>query len=198
MIAAIVDVELTVVRDNTQLRKLLSNTTSRSGKETRTNTSSTSSCVTLSGLLDVIDGIWSSLENYDQGLEKEERQQLISIEENKNRKDGQAIELSYCDFESFKVLANIYLLIDQHSEFDVIRDLLEVTNMTPSDVSENMLPNCSDDDAGICLDNLICALEKAKDEQDAKKKAAEVKKSRKKLMVCELIDRTGLTLFLCI
>ena len=56
--------------------------------------------------------------------------------------------------------------------------------MTPSDVSENMLPNCSDDDAGICLDNLICALEKAKDEQDAKKKAAEVKKSRKKLMVC--------------
>ena len=30
MIAAIVDVELTVVRDNTQLRKLLSNTTSRS------------------------------------------------------------------------------------------------------------------------------------------------------------------------
>ncbi|XP_057516655.1 AAA-ATPase At3g28540-like [Amaranthus tricolor] len=83
------------------------------------------------------------------------------------------IELSYCDFESFKVLAKLYLLIDEEPKFDVIKDLLEVSNMTPADVSENFLPKCPDDDAGVCLDNLICALEKAKEEQDVNRKAME-------------------------
>lgn len=39
------------------------------------------------------------------------------------------IELSYCDFESFKVLAKLYLLIDEDPKFDMIRDLLELGSM---------------------------------------------------------------------
>ncbi|GMN73203.1 hypothetical protein TIFTF001_055761 [Ficus carica] len=43
--------------------------------------------------------------------------------------------------------------------------------MSPADVAENLMPKSDDEDADMCLKNLVEALEKAK--EDAKKKAEE-------------------------
>ncbi|GLT62891.1 hypothetical protein SLA2020_354940 [Shorea laevis] len=79
------------------------------------------------------------------------------------------IEMSYCCFESFKVLAKNYLDIEAHSLFGDISRLLEETNMTPADIAENLMPKSEKDDPDTCLKNLIEALSK----EEARKKAKE-------------------------
>ncbi|KAK2983363.1 hypothetical protein RJ640_010740 [Escallonia rubra] len=75
------------------------------------------------------------------------------------------VELSYCCFEGFKLLARNYLDVGAHHVFDKIRALLEEVNMTPADVAENSMPKSAEDDADACLGNLIRALELAKEER---------------------------------
>lgn len=68
------------------------------------------------------------------------------------------IELSYCIFGAFKVLAKNYLDIDSHPLFEKVRELLEVTKMTPADVAENLRPKTGAEPF-TCLEELIRALE---------------------------------------
>ncbi|KAK2647584.1 hypothetical protein Ddye_015073 [Dipteronia dyeriana] len=222
----IYDLELTAVKDNTDLRKLLIETSSKSmiviedidcslaltgqrkkakpkeeenkaeivcpikekaDKENEGKSSSSSkddsktSKVTLSGLLNFIDGIWSAsggerliifTTNYVEKLDEA----LIR----RGRMDKH-IELSYCDFEGFKVLAKNYLRIDSHPLFEKIRSLLEETKITPADVAENLMPKTTKGEAAeSCLENLIQALLKtAKEEAMKKKKAEEEEKALK-------------------
>ncbi|MQK21645.1 AAA family ATPase, partial [Escherichia coli] len=129
--------------------------------------------VTLSGLLNFIDGIWSACggeriiiftTNFVDKLDPA----LIR----RGRMDKH-IELSYCSYEAFKVLANNYLDLDSHSLFPIIEKLLGETNMTPADVAENLMPKSITEDLETCLQNLIKSLEEAKKkaEEEAKKKA---------------------------
>lgn len=210
------DVELTSVKDNTELRKLLIDTTSKSiiviedidcsldltgqrEKEKNTETKKDKedseeeavkekmkkagepkekkSEVTLSGLLNFIDGLWSAIggeklivftTNYVEKLDPA----LIR----RGRMDKHIV-LSYCCFESFKVLARNYLDVDEsHAHFPEIRRLLEETNMTPADIAENLMPKSSKENADSCLERLIKALETAKEE--AKLKAEEEEKAK--------------------
>ncbi|KAL9679033.1 hypothetical protein QQ045_016886 [Rhodiola kirilowii] len=80
--------------------------------------------VTLSGLLNFIDGLWSSCgseriivftTNYVEKLDPA----LIR----RGRMDKR-IELSYCSFEAFKILAKNYHRIDSHKLFDDIEKAL--------------------------------------------------------------------------
>ena len=210
----IYDVELTSVKDNTELRKLLIETTSKSiiviedidcsldltgqrkkkkkeeeskddpllmkGKENESKESK----VTLSGLLNFIDGLWSAC--------GEER--LIVFTTNHVEKLDPAlirrgrmdkhIELSYCCFEAFKVLAKNYLDIDSHNLFPSIERLLGETNMTPADVAENLMPKAiTDDPETACLEDLIQAIETAKEEArvKAEKEAKEKEEEEERL-----------------
>ncbi|GFY87109.1 P-loop containing nucleoside triphosphate hydrolases superfamily protein [Actinidia rufa] len=164
------DLELTAVKDNTDLRKLL------------IDTSSKSIIVTLSGLLNFIDGLWSACgseriivftTNYVEKLDPA----LIR----RGRMDKH-IELSYCSFEAFKVLARNYLDLDSHELFAKIRVLLEETKTSPADVAENLMPKSAEEDADTCLANLIKAIEAAKEEarlkaeEEARLKAEEEEK----------------------
>ncbi|XWS44263.1 hypothetical protein CRYUN_Cryun15aG0029700 [Craigia yunnanensis] len=128
--------------------------------------------VTLSGLLNFIDGLWSAcggeriivfttnhIEKLDPALIRRGRM-------------DKHIEMSYCRFEAFKVLAMNYLDIDSHPLFAEIGRLLEETDMTPADVAENLMLKSDDDEENeTCLKNLIEALKAAKEE--ARKKAEE-------------------------
>uniref|UniRef100_A0A803MJI8 AAA+ ATPase domain-containing protein n=1 Tax=Chenopodium quinoa TaxID=63459 RepID=A0A803MJI8_CHEQI len=126
----IYDLELTAVKDNTTLRQLLIET---SGK-------SIIVIEDIDWLLNFIDGIWSAI--------GEER--LIIFTTNHIEKLDQAlirrgrmdvhIELSYCCFESFKVLADNYLDVKSHRLFETIKGLLEETKMNPADVAESLMP----------------------------------------------------------
>nr|XP_043606617.1 AAA-ATPase At3g28580-like [Erigeron canadensis] len=215
----IYDLELTAVSDNTSLRKLLIETSSKSiiviedidcsvdltsqrkkneteeeeeanglsGKKTTRsgdkNGSNTSTKVTLSGLLNFIDGLWSAC-----GGER-----LIVFTTNfvdkldpalirRGRMDKH-IEMGYCSFEAFKVLAKNYLYLESHELFDEIRVMLEETDMTPADVAENLMPKTSPGDPEMSLKNLIGALGAVKlkkiAEDEEKKKGSEIKKIAK-------------------
>ncbi|XP_057770390.1 AAA-ATPase ASD, mitochondrial-like [Salvia miltiorrhiza] len=188
------DLELTAVKDNTELKKLLIATSSkaviviedidcsvdltgqRRGKrresgEERENavlqlqkmgiveeSEAKSSKITLSGLLNFIDGLWSACggeriivftTNYVEKLDPA----LIR----RGRMDKH-IELSYCSFEGFKVLAKNYVGVEWHDSFPRIEVLLGQVKMTPADVAENLMPKSIPGDADESFNNLVMAL----------------------------------------
>ncbi|GLU01980.1 hypothetical protein SLE2022_192550 [Rubroshorea leprosula] len=192
------DLELTAVKDNADLRRLLIETTNKSiiviedidcsldltgqrkrkeerdddrkEMETREDEKKETK-VTLSGLLNFIDGIWSACggeriivftTNYVEKLDPA----LIR----RGRMDKH-IEMSYHYFEAFKILAKNYLDVDSHPLFKEIGRLLEEINMAPADVAKNLMPKSMDDDKETCLENLIEAFKTVKEE--ARKKEME-------------------------
>ncbi|KAE9449206.1 hypothetical protein C3L33_18892, partial [Rhododendron williamsianum] len=95
------------------------------------------------------------------------------------------IELSYCCFEAFKVLAMNYLDLESHHLYDTIGKLLEETKMSLTDVAENLMPKFGDEDANACLANLIKAIKKAKEEVKVKVKVEEEKEEEEERVKAE-------------
>ncbi|CAA7036363.1 unnamed protein product [Microthlaspi erraticum] len=184
----IYDLELTAVKNNSELRKLLTATSSKSVvviedidcsvdlsgdriKKDR-NTAEKSgeqgkdtNSVTLSGLLNFIDGIWSAcgqerivvfttnhLEKLDPALIRRGRMDMH-------------IELSYCTYGAFKILAKNYLDLDLNDEDDdhpfckKIKSLLKETKISPADVAENLMARNHQIDVVGSLNLLVQALE---------------------------------------
>ncbi|XP_023769514.1 AAA-ATPase ASD, mitochondrial [Lactuca sativa] len=218
----IYDLELTSVKDNTDLRKLLIDTSSKSiiviedidcsldltgqrkekkeeskeeekdpvkKAEEEKDKKNKGSEVTLSGLLNFIDGLWSAcgserlivfttnfLEKLDPALIRRGRM-------------DKHIELSYCCFEIFKVLAKNYLDLESHDLFSTISRLLEETKMTPADVAENLMPKSFEENAESCLNKLIQSLENAKEE--ARLKAVEDARIKAEEEAAKKIEQNG-------
>ncbi|KAL6842114.1 hypothetical protein ACP4OV_028093 [Aristida adscensionis] len=179
----IYDLELTAVKSNSELRRLFIETRGKSviviedidcsidltGKRKKKKKTVTDGeedkdgKVTLSGLLNVIDGLFSScggeriivfttnhVEKLDPALIRRGRMDMH-------------IEMSYCCFEGFKVLAGNYLGVADHELFGDIRRLLEEVDMTPADVAENLMPRSKNKNVDGCLENLVKALKEAKE-----------------------------------
>uniref|UniRef100_A0A0E0DNS1 Uncharacterized protein n=1 Tax=Oryza meridionalis TaxID=40149 RepID=A0A0E0DNS1_9ORYZ len=172
------DLELTAVKSNTELRRLFIETTGKSiivienidcsidltGKRKKkkkdkkkkkmtppwARDDDEEKKVTLSGLLNFIDGLWMDMH----------------------------IEMSYCCFESFKVLAKNYLGVEQHEMFGEIRPLLEEADMSPADVAENLMPRSKTKDVDACLERLVKALHEAKEAALSKAAAAAAGKKK--------------------
>lgn len=91
------------------------------------------------------------------------------------------IELSYCCFEAFKVLAKNYLDVEESDLFEEVKRLLEdqEIKMTPADIAENLLPKSEYEGSETCLKRLIQVLKQAKrkveDDLEEKKRETEVK-----------------------
>ncbi|XP_038905968.1 AAA-ATPase At3g28580-like [Benincasa hispida] len=209
------DLELTSVKDNTELKKLLIEISNKSiiviedidctldltGQRKKKKTEEEEeeeeeteedpvmmakekekkqSKTTLSGLLNFIDGIWSAC-----GGERliifttNEKEKLDEALIRRGRMDKH-IEMSYCGFEAFTILAMNYLDVEWDDSYDKIRGLLEETKMTSADVAENLMPKYEGEKTEECLKRLIEALESAKDEAEKKKK-----KKKKEKIVCQ-------------
>ncbi|MBA0549422.1 hypothetical protein Golob_020455 [Gossypium lobatum] len=190
------DLELTAIKDNTELRRLLIDTSGKSilviedidcsldlmgereskkrkikedsdmdpisKKVKKEMEETTDGKVTLSGVLNCVDGLWSScggeriiifttnyIENLDPALIRRGRMDLL-------------IEMPFCCFEAFKVLAKNYLKINSHKLFKQIGELLGKTNMTPADVAENLIPKFEGENVELRLNRLIEALKATK------------------------------------
>ncbi|KAL6880060.1 hypothetical protein ACP4OV_011625 [Aristida adscensionis] len=210
----IYDIELTMVQSNNDLRKLFIETTGRSiiviedidcsldltGQRiagcvdvaTTTpvpglnNKRQRGSLVTLSGLLNFIDGLWSAhsgeriivfttnfVDKIDPALIRRGRMDVH-------------IEMSYCVFEAFRTLAKNYLDTDEHPLFDTIKELLQVVEITPADVAECLMTSKrTKRDANTCLMHLIYELKKRAEEKEKGKTedaaaASAVKKTKDK------------------
>ncbi|TVU38854.1 hypothetical protein EJB05_12248 [Eragrostis curvula] len=95
--------------------------------------------ITLSGLLNFIDGLWST---------SGEERIIIFTTNYKDRLDpallrpgrmDMHIYMGYCCWEAFKTLARNYHLIDGHPRFPEIQELLSGVQVTPAEVSEMLL-----------------------------------------------------------
>ncbi|KAJ0254049.1 AAA-type ATPase [Hirschfeldia incana] len=142
--------------------------------------------VTLSGLLNAIDGLWSACSDekimvFTTNFVDKLDPALIR----RGRMDNH-IEMSYCRFEAFKVLAKNYLEIKTHELYGEIERLVEEVNMSPADVAENLMPKSDEEDAEVCLKRLVKSLEEEKEnsrklaEEEEKKKAEREARRKKK------------------
>lgn len=118
---------------------------------------------TLSGLLNFIDGLWSSC-----GDERI----IIFTTNNKEKLDpallrpgrmDKHIHMSYLSFNGFKTLASNYLdLRDQHWRYGEIEELIGSTEVTPAEVAEELMKTS---DADACLGGLVSFLRGKKRER---------------------------------
>lgn len=96
--------------------------------------------ITLSGLLNFIDGLWSSCG--DQRI-------IVFTTNHKDRLDPALlrpgrmdlhIHMSYCTFSGFKTLARNYLgLAREHPSFVEIEELLESVQATPAEIAGELM-----------------------------------------------------------
>ncbi|EOA23171.1 hypothetical protein CARUB_v10017055mg [Capsella rubella] len=228
------DLELTTVKDNSELKRLLLDTTGKciiviedidcslafTGQRRKTKEEEdddddddekknkkkkeaeeekkkdeNKSKVTLSGLLNGIDGLWSACSE----------EKIIVFTTNfvdkldpalirRGRMDNH-IEMSYCKFEGFKVLAKNYLEIESHDLYGEIKRLLEETDMSPAYVAETLMPKSDEEDADICIKRLVKTLEEEKEkarklaEEEEKKKVEKESKKKKKAEEAEKKDK---------
>ncbi|KAI5064394.1 hypothetical protein GOP47_0021064 [Adiantum capillus-veneris] len=191
------DLELTHVRSNGDLRKMLLKTTSKSiiviedidcsldlassrAKKSSSPSSPSSSAsrrtyegrgdekdetlppssMTLSGLLNFTDGLWSCcgeerifvfttnhVENLDPALLRPGRMDMHIL-------------MSYCTYAAFKILVMNYLDMDDHALLPKVEGIIEDAHVTPAEVSEVLMRNR--DDAERAMEELMVALEVAK------------------------------------
>ncbi|XP_019169429.1 PREDICTED: AAA-ATPase At3g50940-like [Ipomoea nil] len=129
--------------------------------------------VTLSGLLNFIDGLWSSC-----GDERiivfttNHKERLEPALLRPGRMDVH-IHMSYCTPAAFMTLADNYLGIQDHSLFPEIQLLLENVNVTPAEVGEQLLRNEGVEEALNCLLHFLQEKTREADESKEKAKAME-------------------------
>ncbi|KAI3450985.1 hypothetical protein Pfo_007650 [Paulownia fortunei] len=187
------DLELTELRKNSELRRLLVATANKSIlvvedidctidlQDKLANRASSppqfhhqeESKVTLSGLLNFVDGLWSScgderiiifttnhVEKLDPALLRPGRMDVH-------------VNMSYCTPCGFKLLVSNYLGIKEHVLFKEIEDLIGNAKATPAEVAEQLLKN---DDPDVSLQGLIDFIHKKikeNEEAEAEKAKAE-------------------------
>ncbi|KAK4377986.1 hypothetical protein RND71_004282 [Anisodus tanguticus] len=161
----IYDLELTEVKKNTDLRQLLVATTNKSilvvedidatidlqeklssrVAAASDDTREEESKVTLSGLLNFIDGLWSSCGD----------ERIIIFTTNHVEKLDPAL-----------LLASNYLGITEHQLFEEIENLIQITAVTPAEVAEQLM---KEDEIDIALEGLIYFLHMKKKEHKVSK-----------------------------
>ncbi|KAL2469356.1 Cytochrome [Forsythia ovata] len=180
------DLELTNLRTNSDLRRLLISTPNRSilvvedidasidlseRKSARPPRQpypfhyNEGSKITLSGLLNFIDGLWSSCGD----------ERIIVFTTNHKEKLDPAllrpgrmdvhIHMSYCTPCGFKMLVSIYLGITEHPLIMEVEQMIGTTKVTPAEVGEQLLKS---DDPEVALRGMIEFLEKKKESEEAK------------------------------
>ncbi|KAL5713289.1 hypothetical protein ACHQM5_015381 [Ranunculus cassubicifolius] len=163
----IYDLELTSISSDSQLRSLLVSTSNRSilviedidcsaqieDREFQDDFFTRRNQFSLSGLLNFVDGLWSSC-----GDERiiifttNHKDQLDPALLRPGRMDMH-IHMSYCTFCGFKLLASNYLGIqDHHPLFGKIEELLESAKVTPAEIAEELMKN---EDSQVALECLV-------------------------------------------
>ncbi|PIM97229.1 AAA+-type ATPase [Handroanthus impetiginosus] len=197
------DLELAHLNSNSELRRLVVSTKNKSilviedidcsidieNREDGGYNPNPQSQLTLSGLLNFIDGLWSSY-----GDERI----IIFTTNHKDRLDpallrpgrmDMHIHMSYCTFSGFKILASNYLGIkshSNHSKFDAIERMIAMVEVTPAEIAEELMKS---EDVEIALDKVVELLRKKRDrsveeiKDVAEEKEREIKEEREKKVI---------------
>ncbi|CAL4995685.1 unnamed protein product [Urochloa decumbens] len=96
--------------------------------------------VTLSGLLSFVEGLWSACGSERIFVFTTNHVDRLDPALIRRGRMDRHIEMSYCRFEAFKMLAKSYLDITEHSLFGEIGQLLDEINTTLADVADSLMP----------------------------------------------------------
>lgn len=108
--------------------------------------------ITLSGLLNFIDGLWSSCGDERIIVFTTNHQDRLDPALLRPGRMDMQLEMSYCTFAGFRILASNYLEIDEHHLFNEIQELLAKVQATPAEVAGELMKS---DNAEIALQSLI-------------------------------------------
>ncbi|XP_047050537.1 AAA-ATPase At3g28610-like [Lolium rigidum] len=188
----IYDIELTSLQTNGDLRKLFVETTGKSiiviedidcsldltgsrasmMPQRDVVDKSHDRMVTLSGLLNFLDGLWSAHSGERIIVITTNRPEMLDPALIRPGRMDMHVEMSYCKFGAFMTLAKNYLGVDAHPLFYDVEELLQVADMTPADVAEClMMPSERTARRGVdaCLARLVDELKKKREEKRAAK-----------------------------
>ncbi|KAL9229555.1 hypothetical protein vseg_005009 [Gypsophila vaccaria] len=179
----IFDLQLSSVLNDAALRRLLLSTTNKSilviedidcslgladrkfqtldGKGGHYNGSDMGSQISLSGLLNFIDGLWSTCGDERIFIFTTNHKEKLDPALLRPGRMDMHIHMSYLTMSSFKVLASNYLSLsgDQHQLYGEIEELLEATDVTPAQVAEELIRS---DSADVALSGLVAMLKDSK------------------------------------
>lgn len=190
----IYDLQLSTVHNDSVLRRLLLSTTNQSilviedidcslgsavhqrhfddGSDGHGNDIDKGGQISLSGLLNFIDGLWSSCGD----------ERIIIFTTNYKDKLDPAllrpgrmdmhIHMSYLTMPAFRVLASNYLGVSgDHSLFGKVEQLIQAARVTPAQVAEELIRS---DDVHVAFSNLVEMLKQNKVEQSRKERTEEM------------------------
>ncbi|KAI3932670.1 hypothetical protein MKW98_012641 [Papaver atlanticum] len=188
----IYDMELTSVSRNEDLRELLINTSSKSiivvedidcsihienrKKKNRRRRNNESNSVSLSGVLNFVDGLWSPCAGERLIIFTTNHKEKLDPALLRSGRMDKHILLSYCSMESFKVLAKNYLKIQEHELMKQVEELLSLVEITPADIAECLMSYDEDPDMG--MRNVVEQLKKRLHSKNKNKEKDSKKKSR--------------------
>ena len=121
---------------------------------------------TLSGMLNFIDGLWSSCG---------EERIIIFTTNHKERLDPALlrpgrmdvhIEMGYCNPSGFRMLAKTYLGIEDHAMFGRVDELIKKVDISPAEMALHLMKSY---DPTIALESLVEVLDKKVIEETAKR-----------------------------
>ncbi|CAH9132051.1 unnamed protein product [Cuscuta epithymum] len=170
---SIYELDLSCLRSNSDLQELLPTTKNKSilviedidcsidlqNRNDEDYSNQNNNQVTLSGLLNFIDGLWSCCGD----------ERIIVLTTNyKDRLDPALLRpgrmdmhilMSYCTPGGFRVLVSNYHGLKDHPKFTEIDKLLTEVNVTPAEIAEELMKS---DQADVALDGLIKLMKKKK------------------------------------
>ncbi|ERN15371.1 AAA-ATPase At3g50940 [Amborella trichopoda] len=181
------DLELAAINSNSEFRKLLVAIANRSiiviedidrtvdlegqsAQDEPDNTRNLAVCepdtaktqrVTLSGLLNFLDGLWSTCADETIFVFTTNHKEKLDPALLRPGRMDKHILLGYCKFFSFKKLVSTYHGVDEHPLFEEVAGLLEEAEVTPAEVGEQLIRS---EDVGIALQGLIEVLKKKRED----------------------------------
>ncbi|RZC71154.1 hypothetical protein C5167_034358 [Papaver somniferum] len=114
--------------------------------------------VSLSGVLNFIDGLWSSCGGERLIIFTTNHKEKLDAALLRPGRMDKHINLSFCDYYSFRILARNYLLVEEHETMKQVEELLRVVKVTPADVAE-ILMGC-DEDIDMGMRNVVREMKK--------------------------------------
>ncbi|CAN8300363.1 unnamed protein product [Cochlearia groenlandica] len=166
----IYDLHLASVKGDMELKRSLLGTKNNSIlvvediDHSHDNSTKESTTLTLSRVLNCIDGLWSSCEEERIVIFTTNNKESLDLTLARPGRIDMHIHMGHCCFDGFKTLASSYLGLsenDQHHLYPEIKRLIEgQVLLTPSQVAEELMKN---EDADVALEGLVRVLKNKKE-----------------------------------